>query len=173
MQVTLRSQVAMMEMMVLKRLGKLVGCVALIATLVAVGCDSADTDPHAAPRDVEDQVDGADAMDAAATADAVDVQSDAGDSVGGGDADAGVADVKNCPPGTQIAGCPCDQNVAEVKYGCCLGSSRGLACSALPPDHTDYRWFEVVDCCTPKEPWCGEMPPGGGWAPLCLSKPLP
>lgn len=144
--------------------------IALCAALLAVGCDNAASEQHAAPRDVEAVADVADTADAVETADSVDAQSDGGDIFAGDDGGTVDVEVKNCPPGTQIAGCPCERKGTPLDYGCCLGPNRGLTCSGVP---SDFRWSEVADCCTMQEPWCGGDKPPSGWDPLCLSKPLP
>lgn len=141
----------------------------LAAALLAWGCEAPGGDDHAAPRDVEAAPDVADTADAVEMVDGVDGQGDGSDIVAGDDGGPVDVEVKNCPPGTQIEGCPCVKQTWNKDYGCCLGINRGLTCSG--PKGAE-AWGVVYDCCTKEEPYCG-YPRPSGWDPLCLSKPLP
>lgn len=144
----------------------------LAAPLLAWGCEATGGDDHAAPRDVEA------ALDVAQDVDTADVDAAVGqvaDAAPGDAAEVDVAlvdgaDAKNCPPGTQIKGCPCVKPPWHEDYGCCLAIGAGLSCEG--PKGAEL-WYEIGDCCTEEEPHCGSTKPSSGFAPLCLSKPLP
>lgn len=143
----------------------------LVAALVAWGCEAPGGDDHAAPRDVEETPDVAQDADTAEGDTAV---AEVADAAPGDTAEVDVAlvdgaDAKNCPPGTQIEGCPCVKQTWNKDYGCCLGINRGLACEG--PKGAEH-WSMIYDCCTTEEPYCGYPRPSGK-DPLCLSKPLP
>jgi hypothetical protein len=139
----------------------------LLGAFVGIGCDNAQETEHDAPRDVEGAADSAaDGEVTAGDTAAVDVA----DTAQGDSDDAAVADAKDCPPGAQIEGCPCQ----VAGKGCCLTIGSGLNCSHTGPGkNLPLVWVRTADCCMHYALHCSNPPPDSGQDPLCLSKSLP